>query len=84
MAARRRSRLEPVAGEVEEASVGPVARGHEEDQQKKGAVDAGPVEEVCADEEEQDEGGRGVGRDEEDGEPAVREPEELAVTVLRQ
>lgn len=60
-------RLEPVAAEVEETPVGPVARGHEQDQQQKGAVDAGPVEEVGAHEKEEDEGGRGVGRDEEEG-----------------
>jgi hypothetical protein len=65
--------LEPVAGKVEEAAVGPVAGGQEENQEKEGAVDAGPVEEVCADEEEEYEGGRGVGRDEEDWEPAVSE-----------
>lgn len=63
-------RLEPVAAEVEEAAVGPVARGQEEDEQQDRAVDAGPVEEVGADEEEEDEGRRGVGRDEEEGQPA--------------
>ena len=71
--ATRRPRLEPVAGEVEEASVGPVARGQEENEEEKRAVDARPVEEVCANEEEEYEGGRGVGRDEEDGEPAMGE-----------
>lgn len=65
-----RARLEPIAAEVEEAAVGPVARGHEEDEEEEGAVDAGAVEEIGADEEEEDEGGRGVGRDEEEGEPA--------------
>lgn len=63
-------REEPVAAEVEEAAVGPVARGEEEDEQQDGAVDAGPVEEVGADEEEEDEGGRGVGGDEEQRQPA--------------
>lgn len=67
---RRRSREEPVAAEVEEAAVGPVARGEEEDEEEDGAVDAGAVEEVGADEEEEDEGGRGVCRDEEEWEPA--------------
>lgn len=67
---RRRSREEPVAAEVEEAAVGPVARGEEEDEEEDGAVDAGAVEEVGADEEEEDEGGRGVCRDEEEREPA--------------
>ena len=65
-------RLEPVAAEVEEAPVGPVAAREEEDEQQERAVDARPVEEVCAHEEEEDEGRRGVGRDEEEGEPAVR------------
>lgn len=63
--------MEPVAVEVEEAPVGPVAGGHEEDEEEEGAVDAGPVEEVGADEEEEDEGWRGVGWDEEEGEPTV-------------
>ncbi|UKZ68311.1 uncharacterized protein TrAtP1_009348 [Trichoderma atroviride] len=63
--------LEPVAAEVEEAAVGPVARGEEEDEQEDGAVDAGAVEEVGADEEEEDEGGRGVCWDEEEREPTV-------------
>lgn len=67
---RRRSGEEPVAAEVEEAAVGPVARGEEEDEEEDGAVDAGAVEEVGADEEEEDEGGRGVCRDEEEREPA--------------
>lgn len=68
---RGRSGLEPVAAEVEEAAVGPVAGREEEDEQEDGAVDAGPVEEVGADEEEEDEGGRGVCWDEEEGEPTV-------------
>lgn len=59
----------PVAAEVEEAAVGPVARGEEEDEEQDGAVDAGAVEEVGADEEEEDEGGRGVCRDEEERQP---------------
>lgn len=63
--------LEPVAAEVEEAAVGPVARGEEEDEEEDGAVDAGAVEEVGADEEEEDEGGRGVGWDEEEREPTM-------------
>lgn len=67
-----RARLEPVAAQVEEAAVGPVARGHKEDEEEEGAVDAGSIEEVGADEEEEDEGGRGVGGDEEEGEPAGR------------
>lgn len=62
--------LEPIAAEVEEAAVGPVARGYEEDEEEDRAVDAGAVEEVRADEEEEDEGGRGVGGDEEEREPA--------------
>lgn len=66
-----RPREEPVALEVEEAPVGPVARREEQDEQEDGAVHAGPVEEVGAHEEEEDEGRRGVGRDEEEGEPAA-------------
>jgi hypothetical protein len=69
---RGRPGLEPVAAEVEEAAVGPVARGQEEDQQQEAAVDAGAVEEVGADEEEEYEGRRGVGRDEEEGQPTVQ------------
>lgn len=65
------ARLEPVAAEVEEAAVGPVARSHKQDEQQEGTVDAGPVEEVGAHEEEEDEGWGGVGWDEEEGEPAV-------------
>jgi hypothetical protein len=61
------SRLEPVAAEVEEAVVGPVAGRSKEDQEQEGAVDARSVEEVGADEEEEDEYGRGVGGDEEEG-----------------
>lgn len=69
-----RPREEPVALEVEEAPVGPVARREEQDEQEDGAVHAGPVEEVGAHEEEEDEGRRGVGRDEEEGEPAATGP----------
>lgn len=68
---RGRPGLEPVAAEVEEAAVGPVAGRQEEDEQEDGAVDAGAVEEVGADEEKEDEGGRGVCWDEEEGEPTV-------------
>lgn len=63
------TREEPVATKVEEATVGPVARGQEQDEEENGAVYAGSVEEVGADEEEKDEGWRGVGRYEEEGEP---------------
>ena len=68
-AAVARPRLEEVAAEVEEAAVGPVARCDEEDEKQDGAVHARAVEEVRAHEEEEDEGGRGVGRDEEEREP---------------
>ncbi len=64
-------RLEPVAAQVEEAVVGPVARREEEDEEQHGAVDARPVEEVGRQEEEHDEGRRRIGRDEEEREPAV-------------
>lgn len=57
-------RLEPVAADVEEAVIGPVAGRGEEDQQQKGAVHARPVEKVGADEEEEDKDRRGVGGDE--------------------
>lgn len=65
------TRRKPVAAEVEEAAVGPVARGHEEDEEQHRAVHARPVEEVCTNKEEEDESGRGVGRDEKEREPAV-------------
>ena len=42
--------------EVEEASVGPVARGEKQDEQQDRAVHAWPVEEIRAYEEEEDEG----------------------------
>lgn len=64
-------RLEPVAADVEEAPVGPVTRRQEEDDEQKGAVDAWSVEEVCADEEDENEGGRRVGRYEEQWEPTT-------------
>lgn len=66
----RRSGQKPVAVDVEEAPIGPVARGEEEDEEQDRAVHAGPVEEVGADEEEEDEGGGGICRDEEEGKPA--------------
>lgn len=51
---RRRhvSWFEPVAMEVEEAVIGPVAGGQEEDKQQHGTVDAWSVEEVGRQEEE--------------------------------
>lgn len=61
--------LEPVAADVEEAPVGPVTRRQEEDDEQEGAVYAWSVKEVCADEEDEDEGGRRVGRYEEQWEP---------------
>lgn len=64
-------RLEPVAADVEEAPVGPVTRRQEEDDEQKGAVDAWSVEEVCADEEDENEGRRRVGRYEEQWEPTT-------------
>jgi len=60
-----RASLKPVGVYVEEAAVGPVARGQEEYEEEEGAVDAWSVEEVRADEEEEDEGGRRIGWDEE-------------------
>lgn len=65
--------MEPVTREVEEAPVGPVTGREEEDKQEERAVDAWPVEEVGADEEQEDEGRRGIGRDEEEGKPAKRD-----------
>lgn len=50
-------RFEPVAVEVEEAVVGPVAGREEEDEEQHGAVHAGSVQEVGRDEEGQDEEG---------------------------
>lgn len=66
-----RSWPEPVGAEVKEAPVGPAARGAEEDKEEDGAVDAGPIEEVGADEEQEYKGGGGVCRYEEEGEPAA-------------
>ena len=62
-----RAGLEPVRGaQVEEALVAPVAGRDEEDEEKEAAVAAGAVEEIGADEEEEDEGWRGIGRNEEE------------------
>jgi hypothetical protein len=44
-----------------------VAGRCEEDEQQEGAVDARPVQEVGADEEEEDKDGRGICGDEEEG-----------------
>lgn len=38
--------LKPVAVNVEKAVIGPVARGHEEDEKEDRAVDARPIQEV--------------------------------------
>lgn len=43
--------LKPVAMDVEEAVVGPVARGDEEDQEENGAVDTWPIKEIREEEE---------------------------------
>lgn len=59
-------RLKPIAAKIEEAPVRPVAAGQEENEEQKGAVHAGPVEKVRADEEEEDKGRRGIGRNEEE------------------
>lgn len=69
--APRGPRLEPVASKVEEATVGPVARRQEEYEQEDGAVEAWPVQEVGADEKEEDESRRGVCRYEEEGKPTA-------------
>ena len=74
--------LEPVTAEVEEASVGPVTRRQEQDEEQDRAVDAGAVEEVGADEEEEDEGRRGVGWYEQEGEPAVKD-NTLAISCIK-
>lgn len=63
--------FEPVSAKVEEAVVGPVTGRQEQDEEQDGAVDAGSVEEVGRDEEEDDEGRGGVGGDEEEWEPAT-------------
>lgn len=75
-------RLEPVAADVEEAPVGPVTRRQEEDDEQKGAVDAWSVEEVCADEEDENEGGRRVGRYEEQWEPTPKTEHFLLIELL--
>ena len=49
------ARLEPVAVEVEETLLGPVAGGDEEDEEEYGAIDAGSVEGVGQEEEGDDE-----------------------------
>jgi len=51
------SRFEPVAVDIEEAMVRPVATGAEERHQEDGAVDAGPADEIVAEEEDDDECG---------------------------
>ncbi|ESZ91998.1 hypothetical protein SBOR_7613 [Sclerotinia borealis F-4128] len=58
--------------EVEEAVVGPVTGGGEEDEDKNGTVDARAVEEIGADEEEENKDWGGVGGDEEEGEPTMK------------
>jgi hypothetical protein len=40
------TRLEPVAMQIEEALVRPVAGGDEENEEEQGAVDTRPIEEV--------------------------------------
>jgi len=47
-----------------------VAGAGEENEEEKGAVDAGPVQEVGADEEEEDEYRRGICGYEKEGKPA--------------
>lgn len=59
-----------MAAKVDEAVVGPVAAGGEEDDEQERAVHARPVDEVGADEKGEDECGRGVGRDKEQAQPA--------------
>jgi hypothetical protein len=66
-----RSWLKPVTAEVEETLVGPIAARQEENKQQERAVDTWAVEEVGAEEEEEDKGWRGVGRDEEEWQPAA-------------
>ena len=51
------ARFEPIAVNVEEAVVGPVARRDEQDEEEDGAVDAGPVQEIGQEEECHDEAG---------------------------
>lgn len=64
-------RGEPVAAELEETAVGPVARRDEEDEQQDRAVDAGSVQKVRAHEEQKYEGRRGIRGDEEEWDPAA-------------
>lgn len=45
------ARLKPVAVYIEEAMVGPVTRGDEQDEEKNGAVDTRSVEEIGKKEE---------------------------------
>lgn len=64
-------RLEPVAAEVEDAPVGPVAGCQEEDEEEERAVEARSVEKIGAEEEEENETRRCVGRNEKQRKPAV-------------
>jgi hypothetical protein len=64
--------LKPVAAEVEETSVGPVAGGQEEDEEEERAVEARPVEEIGAQKEEEYEGRRCICRDKEERKPTAR------------
>lgn len=57
--------------QVEETAIRPVAGRGEENEQEGGAVDAGSVEDVGEGDEGDDEEGRGVSWDEEEGKPAV-------------
>ena len=43
--------FKPIAMNIEETMIRPVARGYEEDQEKYGAIDTWPVQEICQEEE---------------------------------
>jgi len=49
--------FEPVAVDIEEAMVGPVATGAEERHQEDGTVDARPADQIVAEQEDDDECG---------------------------
>ena len=62
------SRFEPISVlQIKETVIGPVTGGYEQDNEEDGTVDARTVEEVSRDEEEEDEEGRGVCGDKQEG-----------------
>lgn len=75
------ARGEPVAMKIEEAVVGPVAGGQEEDEEQGGAVDAGAVQRVRQGDEGEQKERAGVGRDEEEREPTAKNGCQLFIYI---